>query len=649
METTLPLEKRSVVSCFIFKLPIDYCYRHKNGDNDARSSSNVNSDAKPKVALFLRSAHPNIRTYKNHIAPISGSIMSNSHKKESFSTAEQSSPSSDHGKFKPNLELEQPSSPQSQYQSESPLSCAYRELHEETGLTPSDLVLFRRGKPYSFLDESPSVMRQWTIYPFAFRLRLYPEGESMEKRIRIDWEHQSWNWYNPGEILDMLTGGSASGGAASGDVHRAEESFVKRFGYPPVPRLNESLGRVWVEDALGRGPYHHPKRLKETERRRHDASLAGLTLAKGLHQLQTDHHSGARELAGMALGIFKNVLLELDSSLDSDNADGGNDSDGDNEEGSKAWWDDVRMIVWHLWKNGRESMGSSILNALLEALQEIEQVLPLKRSQRWLQCQDILMSRLQDRKLKVTRISDSFLSYAKLQCIGSNPKELRILTLSSSSTLRTALINLVTTTPDLRIDLKILESRPLFEGVGLASAITREVKSATKGSDRSTVRIVVYTDASSAIASRDIDFLLLGADRISADGSVSNKTGSLPAVLSARYASPRCKVVVLSELEKVAITEEHGLEENDSQEVLDAWKNGNSAQGARWIEEALLQQDENGGASPVLIQVKNTYFEWVSPHLIDAYICEDGETNVRQIKDRSEWIGGMAKKYFEDL
>ena len=173
------------------------------------------------------------------------------------------------------------------------------------------------------------------------------------------------------------------------------------------------------------------------------------------------------------------------------------------------------------------------------------------------------MSRLQDRKLKITRISDSFASYAKLQCAGSNPKELRILTLSSSSTIRAALINLITTTPDLQIDLRILESRPLFEGVGLASAITQEVKSATKGLDRSTVRIIVYTDASSAIASRDIDFLLLGADRISADGSVSNKTGSLPAILSARHASPRCKIVVLSELEKVAIAEEHGVEEND--------------------------------------------------------------------------------------
>jgi translation initiation factor 2B subunit (eIF-2B alpha/beta/delta family) len=66
------------------------------------------------------------------------------------------------------------------------------------------------------------------------------------------------------------------------------------------------------------------------------------------------------------------------------------------------------------------------------------------------------------------------------------------------------------------------------------------------------LQLTVYTDASAALASKEVDFVLLGADRISDSGSVSNKTGSLPAVLSARHVCPVAKVLVLSELEKVA-------------------------------------------------------------------------------------------------
>jgi translation initiation factor 2B subunit (eIF-2B alpha/beta/delta family) len=66
------------------------------------------------------------------------------------------------------------------------------------------------------------------------------------------------------------------------------------------------------------------------------------------------------------------------------------------------------------------------------------------------------------------------------------------------------------------------------------------------------VEITLYPDAAAALASSGVDILLLGADRIAASGAVSNKTGSLPASLSVRHISPVAKVVVLSELEKVA-------------------------------------------------------------------------------------------------
>lgn len=54
-------------------------------------------------------------------------------------------------------------------------------------------------------------------------------------------------------------------------------------------------------------------------------------------------------------------------------------------------------------------------------------------------------------------------------------------------------------------------------------------------------------------AAQDIDvLLLLGADRIGSDGSISNKIGSLPATLNVRQVSPSAKVVVASEIYNVA-------------------------------------------------------------------------------------------------
>jgi 8-oxo-dGTP pyrophosphatase MutT (NUDIX family) len=68
----------------------------------------------------------------------------------------------------------------------SPLAAAWREIAEETTLTPASLSLLRQGKSYTFRD--PSVSREWTVFPFLFRLRTPAD----EQRIRIDWEHEGW-------------------------------------------------------------------------------------------------------------------------------------------------------------------------------------------------------------------------------------------------------------------------------------------------------------------------------------------------------------------------------------------------------------------------------------------------------------------------
>ncbi|KAG4432717.1 hypothetical protein IFR05_011795 [Cadophora sp. M221] len=75
-------------------------------------------------------------------------------------------------------------------------------------------------------------------------------------------------------------------------------------------------------------------------------------------------------------------------------------------------------------------------------------------------------------------------------------------------------------------------------------------------SESNRLEITIATDVSVALMAKDVDFVLLGTDRINEGGDVSNKTGSYPAVLCAQalsYISPvTVKVVVLSGIEKVA-------------------------------------------------------------------------------------------------
>ncbi|KAL1961673.1 hypothetical protein VTN77DRAFT_1348 [Rasamsonia byssochlamydoides] len=538
-----PLKKRAVVSSFIFKFPEGYPPAGK----------------KPLVALFRRSGQ--VSTYCHRLAPISGSI--------------------------------DPNDP-------VPLATAWRELQEETTLDPSSLTLFRKGKEYSFGD--PDIGREWTVYPFGFRLKSKEEGGRGEEGIRTDWEHEGWEWHDPDAVL-AVTDEEAFGG---------------------VPRLKESLRRVWFEGDFG------------------PQSTAGRTLAAGLERLQTDHESGSRQLAAIALGVFRETIVEM----------GGPDG-GDIE----AWWEKVRMAAWHLWKNGRESMGAPILNALIAALVDIEPIVldtegKENKRDRILAAIDRLIEK---RKTTTARVSDAFASYIQRNVLEKKENEsLTILTLSASSTIRDCIVHAAIASEAQFVDLRVLESRPLYEGVTIASSILSDFRSR---SDAPRIHISIYTDASAALASGGVDIFLLGADRISADGAVSNKTGSLPAILSARCVSPSTKIVVLSELEKVAEPGDphaHVVEENNPEEVIQAWRH-NGVKGLNVIDESLktqAQAETEQKDVKATVSVKNIYFEWVQPEMIngfDAYVCEEGVRTVSEIQERSTWVGRQIERFFGRL
>ncbi|KAI2470159.1 nagb/rpia/CoA transferase-like protein [Annulohypoxylon bovei var. microspora] len=463
----------------------------------------------------------------------------------------------------------------------SPYATALREINEETGLTLSSIEPLRVGKPYTFIDES--IGREWTINPFGFRLKETAEGGKGEGGITIDWEHEGYEWFDPLHVRD-----------------------TDDFG--GVPKLVNSLRRVWPEYDLG--PH------------------AGKALTLGLQRLRDDRESGARQLADKAVSVLKTLISEMKSDVIDD-----------------IWWANVRMAAWHICK-ARESMGAAITAAIVKALDHVEAVLnqDLSPSEKVRQMTESIDNQLIQRKTTTDRIRDTFTDYLRqnvIQPTGSK-KKISILTLSSSSTISACLLQAASSL-GVSLDLRILESRPLCEGVALASKMLETHNESVD------LTVTLYTDASMALAANAIDVLVLGADRISAAGDVSNKIGSLPAVLSQRHVAPNAKVVILSETEKIACpgsTEEHAVEENEPTEVIQAW--AGNVKSVEIIKDALAGA-QGSSAREKKVQVRNTYFEWVPARFIHGYLTDEGLWSIRDIAKRSNWIGDEMDRFFGNL
>jgi translation initiation factor 2B subunit (eIF-2B alpha/beta/delta family) len=484
---------------------------------------------------------------------------------------------------------------------------AWRELKEETSLTSSTVTLWRKGRPFSFQDQA--VGREWTIYPFAFLLR--PNGLAEPGRendcdhendgIVLDWEHDFYNWHDPEEVLSRL----------DKDGYNATVC-----GQMLVPRIADSLMGVYPEYNLG--------------------STAGRRLREGLQQLQNDHKSGARELAAIALNILKEILLEVRPSKIKASED---------QEKWEIWWKYVRLIAWHLWTNGRESMGAAIASALLSVLADLERLYQDRAREE--EINRLIESLIEKRTAMTKRLCESFALYVRENVFvekGSQQKTVKVVTLSASSTIRESILHFLNQTAkktDLEtIELHVLESRPLFEGVTLASSLLSSIQGDDESieNEKPSINVTIYPDNSAAIASRNADIFLIGADRIATDGAVSNKTGSLPAILAAKHVSPPIKVLVVSELDKVAGAEETHAEDedNDPTEVVRGWRLA-GVKGADVM-------DGKGRSA-----VRNVYFEWVPPGLVDTYITDDGVKGVADISERSAWVSRQIHRYFDNM
>jgi translation initiation factor 2B subunit (eIF-2B alpha/beta/delta family)/8-oxo-dGTP pyrophosphatase MutT (NUDIX family) len=531
-----PLSHRTVVSSFIIKYERD----------------------KPSVALFRRS--DKVHTYQHRLAPISGSV-------------------------------EKPDP--------SPLAAAWREIQEETTLTPTSLELLRQGKSYSFRDES--IGRAWTIYPFAYRLKTPEEGGKGDQGIQTDWEHEGWDWYDPLKVED-----------------------TDEFG--GVPRLAESLRRVWFEKDLG--------------------EAAGQVLADGLEKLKNDHESGARQLAGVALEILRDVISNMDPETPAD-----------------EWWAKVRFASWHIWKNGRESMGAAIMNVLLATLSEIEtDAKSQSTSSPRASALAIIESRISSRSEQSVKVSVALASYLESNYSSklASHEPISILTMSDSSTISHSIRHLVLKS-GLSLDLRVLESRPLYEGVSLAGSFLEDIKKAVANDHARSipeVKMSLYSDAAAALASMGLDIVIIGADRIASSGAVSNKTGSLPTILSARHVATSTektiKVLVLGESEKVAPPgnpEEHVVEDNDPGQITRAWSADYNSARVRHGGKTLAESNDvgDGGEDGIKVAIHNVFFEWCPSELIDVYITELGQWTAKDIAKHSEQLDKEQGRFFGDI
>ncbi|KAI0155236.1 hypothetical protein GGR57DRAFT_92610 [Xylariaceae sp. FL1272] len=510
-ENPKPLTKRAVAGSFLFKY---------EGDE-------ADGSRKVKVALFRRS--DKVRTYQHKYAPLSGSVEESD---------------------------------------ESPLATALREINEETTLSPSSLQLLRVGKPYAFVDED--INREWQINPFGFRLKGVHEGGAGEEGIKLDWEHEGWEWFDPADV-------------------------IRRDGEGGVPKLVNSLRRVWPEGDLG--------------------PVAGKVLNVGLRRLAEDRESGARELATMGVQTLRGVIEGL----------------GTAKGVEEDWWSTIRMVAWHICQ-ARPAMGSAITSAILKALDAVESIYLGDESGgekigKMLGALDEQLAARADAAQLVRKSFSNYLIKHMIELRRIADSHLSILTLSSSSTIVNCLEG-ITKELGIKLDVRILESRPLCEGVTLAS------KLAANGD---APRITIYSDAAVARAAQGVDLVLLGADRISSQGDVSNKVGSLPAVLAARHVAPKARVVVLSDTDKIAepqALDKHHDEENDTSELTKAWA---AVKGAQDIERKEL------------VTVKNPYFEWVPANLVDAYATEQGMRNMDQITEQAQWIEKERKRFFDGV
>ena len=287
------------------------------------------------------------------------------------------------------------------------------------------------------------------------------------------------------------------------------------------------------------------------------------SISKSILEITQDHDSGARQLALKAHHALQSTINYYSTSP------------------GPTPWRDIVNCAWFI-SRARPSMAAAIHSTVLRVLNDLQSHDPGE----WTQ---ILQRHISEEQLILKKLAQQFVKYITMKSIATEGEVLEIITLSNSSTILASLTELFTSGNGGRINLTILESRPLFEGIILAQKLLP-----FKPPD---IEIQLVTDASAAFFAQRADLILLGSDQIDPKtGNVKNKIGSLAL---AKFA--KGQVIVVTSTDKLGSLEEDMEEENDAGEVIGAWP---------------VKLDG--------VRVRNGYFEWIEGDLIDFYITERG-------------------------
>lgn len=358
--------------------------------------------------------------------------------------------------------------------------------------------------------------------------------------------------------------------------------------------------------------------------------MSTFTLEDAVRQLQDDHDNGASILATAALESLKKLTQTVE-----------------NPYIAQHLWGNLCLFGWDL-KNARPSMDAAIGGALIAALSSVKAKWDGEFGTSWPSggCRGSKMKdaaavaieeAIQTRKKTIKLLTEEFAKWMNYQNQDLGNRPVKILTLSYSSSMKACLSAALHEIPNFEVELRILESRPRFEGASLALALLKDLGK----EEAHRLKVQVESDASVAMLAKDVDFVLLGADRISRSGCVSNKIGSLVAVLCAEEFSPEAKVVVLSESDKIVVDESlegHAEEENDSVEIRAAW-------GEKWEK----MEKDLGLKSGEGVVTRNVYFETVEGRHVDLYICEKGVLEREDVTRISVERGVKEEEIFGSL
>ncbi|KAI1982321.1 hypothetical protein LOZ53_000029 [Ophidiomyces ophidiicola] len=360
------------------------------------------------------------------------------------------------------------------------------------------------------------------------------------------------------------------------------------------------------------------------------------TLLQYIRQLRDNHRSGARELATDAVECLALVCNMINVGL-------AQEKDKDEDYKYRVWWTAVRRTGWIISTYTRPSMSAAINVAVLKALEALGEG-DKDRARELKIIEDYVCSRRDRSDPGMGAYLQQFIRHKfPPSSPESTPRTVTILTLSLSFTIRHALLALLQlenshgtgdNSNPLMVRLRIMESRPLCEGADLAKILADQAMSKAFNN----LEIEIASDASVAILAREVDIILLGADRISACGDVSNKTGSFPALVCAKHIANSAVAIVMSETEK-ADKPYHGAgpteEDNSPAELMRAWS-------------ADVQQSASLEMWKRIVRVRNVYFEWVPASYIDFYICETGILSVDDIQKQSQWVVRAEQRIFGD-